>query len=236
MDDFKAGFLAGITGTLIGHPFDSVKIHSQLYRHSSDWVSLRSIVQRFGLAGLYNGVTGPLLTRSIVKGSVFATYERSRRALITWDVDPLLRMAVAGGASGVTCALISAPLELIKIRNQLGFKFRETLRKTGLKGLNLGLTQALARDCSYHALYFPMYDYFKEKGVPLAGGFVGSLSWAIIYPFDVLKSREQSKDLLRVDRATLYKGLYKGLLPTVLRAFPVHYVTLSMYDYLKMKS
>lgn len=62
----------------------------------------------------------------------------------------------------------------------------------------------------------------------IAGGFAGVALWTSIFPFDVAKSRIQIqssrsgmwKVIGEVFRKEGIRGLYKGLLPTVIRTFP----------------
>jgi len=71
----------------------------------------------------------------------------------------------------------------------------------------------------------------------MAGGLAGTLSWLLIYPADVIKTRIQidgSKydySLRKCCRAMLresnghYKIFFKGFTPTLVRAFPVNAIT-----------
>jgi solute carrier family 25 carnitine/acylcarnitine transporter 20/29 len=96
------------------------------------------------------------------------------------------------------------------------------------------------------AAYLAVYEYFKklfagEKGtdkltpvaILLAGGFAGIADWVISLPADVLKSRLQTapddrypngirdvfKEVIRTEGPT---GLFRGLTPAILRAFPAN--------------
>jgi solute carrier family 25 carnitine/acylcarnitine transporter 20/29 len=80
------------------------------------------------------------------------------------------------------------------------------------------------------------------------GGLAGILSWVVCYPFDVVKSRVQASPVKPPSKGSKIKyyanarqcfvksykeeGLgifFKGFGPTVVRAFPVHAVTLGVY-------
>lgn len=75
----------------------------------------------------------------------------------------------------------------------------------------------------------------------LAGGTAGSLSWIIVYPVDVIKTRMQSdgvnstpkyKDYIHcfVDsqKSEGYSFLTRGLVSTIIRAFPTNAVTFTV--------
>lgn len=84
----------------------------------------------------------------------------------------------------------------------------------------------------------------KEIGLlktTIAGGIGGVAFWVAIFPADVLKSRIQiseSKDsMLIVARSIIknegFRGLYKGLGPTVVRTFPASGALFVAYEYTK---
>jgi solute carrier family 25 carnitine/acylcarnitine transporter 20/29 len=78
----------------------------------------------------------------------------------------------------------------------------------------------------------------------LAGGFSGALTWAIIYPFDVIKTRIQTSPLdtpmeqrrmISIYRHIMqeygWKFLFRGLGVTLLRAFPVNAIIFPVYEF-----
>lgn len=123
----------------------------------------------------------------------------------------------------------------------------------------------MIRDSPSYGIYFWVYEGLKRIlqvnpseneawKLLLAGGMAGTVSWASIYPIDVVKSRLQmqkqakgyneAKILLTMDqpyasirdcfvRSYRTEGLnvfFRGLWPTLLRAFPVNAVTFYMYE------
>jgi Mitochondrial carrier protein len=125
----------------------------------------------------------------------------------------------------------------------------------GVTGLFRGTLATTLREVPSVGLYFSAYRHCKEMLTPsgqepstpvtiFAGGVAGSVSWASVYPFDVIKSNmqiskpgERAKGLLET-ATDLYRrhGLSafgKGLGPTILRAFPVNGATFLCYEYLK---
>jgi len=77
-----------------------------------------------GLRGFYRGVGPPLITISIVKSISFSIYNRSKN-MIDRYFDPkslyglTVSSSVAGAVSGYVSAIISCPLELIKMQRQI---------------------------------------------------------------------------------------------------------------------
>lgn len=78
----------------------------------------------------------------------------------------------------------------------------------------------------------------------LAGGLTGALTWAIVYPFDVIKTQIQTSPLntprnertiavvtSKIVKEQGWKHLFRGLSVTCLRAFPVNGIIFPVYEY-----
>ncbi|XP_057315267.1 mitochondrial basic amino acids transporter-like isoform X2 [Hydractinia symbiolongicarpus] len=131
--------------------------------------------------------------------------------------------------------------------------FSHLYKTDGIRGCFRGNWVTLARDCPGCGAYFYIYAYFCHLFTPhsgnadevkvhqllLAGGLAGALSWAFVLPIDVIKSKIQAEGFLPHGRYKNYmdcirtcyrsegiQGFTRGLLPTVVRAFPVNAVTL----------
>ena len=133
----------------------------------------------------------------------------------------------------------------------------------GGMGFYRGLGATLLREVPSIGIYFSVYkgvreyiNLFERHRDPslspdsppstlstlLAGGSAGAVSWAIIYPFDVIKTNAQVWTGLRPTMwqmgTTLYRRyggrvFYRGLGTTMLRAFPVNASTFYFYEHFK---
>lgn len=129
----------------------------------------------------------------------------------------------------------------------------KTFRSEGLFGVYRGLGCTILRDSPAFGVYFAGYEYLTEKvtdskgnvntlNLLLVGGLAGVISWVVIYPLDVIKSRLQV-DGMEGD-AKKYKGLWdcmrksykteglsvfaRGLNSTIIRAFPTNAATFAV--------
>lgn len=82
-----------------------------------------------------------------------------------------VHMLISGSAAGLTQALLSCPIEVVKIRLQtLGYIgrswncMRYIYQHEGLYGLYRGLVPMIFRDCFPFAIYAVVYEYMYEAG------------------------------------------------------------------------
>jgi len=140
----------------------------------------------------------------------------------------------------------------------------------GIRGLFCGWSATCIREVPTFGLYFAVYDGVRQsivewydndnsaedknngnessawKASALAGGISGSLTWALCYPVDVMKTRIQtsaldtpsshpSRKMMPVAKH-LYetvgiRGMFRGLGVTIVRAFPVNGIIFPVYEY-----
>ena len=142
------------------------------------------------------------------------------------------------------------------------------LRNHGISGLYRGWWSTAWREVPAFGLYFTIYDYCKDRvttfladraglteddDVPhshlwvssaLAGGISGSVTWGMIYPIDVIKSRIQTAPLdLPVSERRIWtvgqalvakygwRYMFRGLGITLIRAFPVNGIIFPVYEF-----
>lgn len=122
---------------------------------------------------------------------------------------------------------------------------RKMMSSQGPKSFAIGLDAQLARDASFYAVFFGTYEFscrFFRTYVPsmpeelnyfISGGLAGMGGWLFAMPLDVPKTNVQSRydakvlgsywpELMRIARQRGIQGLYAGLGPTLVRAFPAN--------------
>jgi len=186
----------------------------------------------------------------------------------------VLKSFVSGTATGIFTALVICPAEHIKCRLQIqpGIGVArycgptDALKKIyashGFRGLYRGWVATCSRQGPGLGIYFATYESIKErlrkrlerhnsghaqlKASILAGGIAGSLSWASIYPIDVIKTRIQTSPLecstprMRTMWKILIreggvKALFRGIGITVFRAFAVNGIIFPVYEFVSMQ-
>mmetsp|Transcript_63792 Transcript_63792/g.125244 ORF Transcript_63792/g.125244 Transcript_63792/m.125244 type:complete len:322 (+) Transcript_63792:162-1127(+) len=191
-----AGSFAGVVGTLLGYPLDTIKSHmaSQASRSSQSMIrSTRQIFCQHGARGFYNGVSSPLVSLVILNTIGFSTFTYFCRVLkvephsphfireaVSMRIEP--RYVVAGSLTGVLASFVSTPFELLKVQMQLHQKHfngifdtakKITKKKGVVRGLYTGHSINVVREILFGGAYFGIYEHGKQA---LLGTLVPSLA------------------------------------------------------------
>jgi solute carrier family 25 carnitine/acylcarnitine transporter 20/29 len=259
-------------------------MQTHYYKSIMDCVKVTYVEE--GARGFFRGMIPPLVTVSIIKSVSFSIYESTKKSLIVnrgykYDTLPevLKVSSMSGGVSGAFIALLSCPLELVKIQRQLeqvmlknqieagqqlsanelaqssSWKaVKQIVQRKGIFGLWSGVGCHSARDALGTGIYFGGYESMKRilskegsAAGPLthfmSGGFCGIMSWLIVFPVDAIKTNMQ-KDIMMpkpkyksvmdcaisLFKKNGFKGLYRGLNVTLIRAFPIHSLNFLVYE------
>ena len=186
---------AGIIGKVIEYPFDTVKVRLQ---SQPDYVPLRytgpldCFKQSFhseGFAGLYRGISAPLLGAAIETSSLFFSYRIAQDALQATILPPiqgiplpLSALVACGAASGAFTSLLLTPIELIKCKMQVPLSssslrgpgplniIASVFRHHGLFGFWHGQLGTLIRETGGSAAWFGSYEgvsaLFRKYNAP----------------------------------------------------------------------
>jgi len=220
--DFWAGYISGAAGILIGNPLDLIKVRLQAGTRSLITTSAPSYRSQFSSAGsLIRGATAPILGYGALNALLFVTYNRTSDLLNTNGpgLPPNLWTTwMAGAIGGLATWVVSTPTELVKCRAQISTSptgasswgiTKEILRTEGVRGLYFGGVVTALRDSIGYGFYFWSYELstklmmskIKERDskseeaakVLLCGGLAGIVTWASIFPLDVIKTRVQTQ-------------------------------------------
>eukprot|EP01133_Synstelium_polycarpum_P005928 gene5928-6867_t len=224
LKDILAGSIGGVGQVFTGHPLDTIKVRLQtqpvgapLYSGTVD--CFKKTVAAEGFAGLYKGVTSPLVGLCLMNAVMFLSYGQAK-TLIQGDSKKELSIAQltqAGAMAGLTIAFVESPVDLFKSQLQVqtaGNKqynglvdcAKKIFQARGITGIYQGLSSTLLRDIPANAAYFGVYELtrraFVNEGqrveqlpawkVMLAGGVGGMSYWTLTYPIDVIKSSIQT--------------------------------------------
>ncbi|EIE87690.1 hypothetical protein RO3G_12401 [Rhizopus delemar RA 99-880] len=215
---------AAVVSVLAGFPFDSIKTRMQTHHYDSIISCVKTTYVEEGTKGFFRGMIPPLITVSIIKSASFSIYEGTKKALVRDGVfkndtiqSTMALSTVSGSVSGAFIALLSCPLELIKIQRQLELILLKNQIASGQMPIH-EVTEASswksakqivgrkARDALGTGIYFGSYESAKRllskdgsNSGPLvhfmSGGLCGMLSWLFVFPVDAIKTNLQ-KDIM----------------------------------------
>lgn len=184
-----------------------------IYRSATD--AFRIIIREERLSGLYKGVTSPMLGVAIMNASIFGLYNISLRYQESHHVfsdHAITQVLIAGMLSGLGSSLITSPIDLIKIREQMDTTrgkttwsvFKHVVKTEGVRrGVYRGWCTTAIRDLGYGP-YFASYEWLNGQiqrytGKPLtnldmamSGAVAGVVAWLSTFWADVIKTKIQA--------------------------------------------
>ncbi|ORY58815.1 mitochondrial carrier domain-containing protein [Pseudomassariella vexata] len=215
--DFWAGYVSGAVGIVIGNPLDLIKVRLQAKDAIPAQTTVSYARQFETPSSLVTGTAAPVLGYGALNALLFVSYNRSEAAINNYlAISPNLWTTWAAGAiGGLATWVVSTPTELVKCRAQLSLPptsswkiARQIVKSEGFRGLYFGGVVTALRDSIGYGFYFWSYELStqlitsskQEKSltkdaarVLLCGGLAGVVTWASVFPLDVIKTRVQAQ-------------------------------------------
>jgi hypothetical protein len=232
--------------TYAGHPFDTVRVRLQDVntKYKSSFGCLTKTIKYEGIRGLFKGSISSLYGAIAENIVVFGVNEFIKREFYYVNTKTSIHIGhdmMVGAISGFAATVASCPFETIKCNMQIN-KYNSMIhmfKDLKLYGLYTGFNASCARNIPFYILFFPLYTRYIElltysnkqninvMTTTIAGGLSGAMTWAIIYPFDVIKCNQQIQQThinmfnmsKMIYRTKGIRGFFAGLNPTIARAF-----------------
>lgn len=213
MEEFIAGSFSGFAQTLVGHPFDTLKV----LRQNNKSYNLRS----FPLKHYFRGLLYPMGFSVLINSCCFSLYE----SLYLQTNNHFLSGSIAGG-------LISPIVHLQglgKIQRQVGKKITISSFKT-----THGMLSSFYREFFAFGIYFGSYHYLRDKNYDIitSGGIAGLANWTLTYPIDVVRNRVYAQKI-SMKEAFAQGNMWKGYGLCASRAILVNAVGFWVYEKMK---
>ncbi|GKU06065.1 solute carrier family 25 member 45 [Fusarium langsethiae] len=169
---------------------------------------------------LVTGTAAPILGYGALNALLFVSYNRTESALnrVFLTSGNLWNTWIAGAVGGLATWIVSTPTELIKCRAQLASPpmssmaiAKQIWKNQGIRGLYFGGAVTALRDSIGYGFYFWSYELstrwlatepeertsFQHEAakVLFCGGLAGVVTWASVFPLDVIKTRVQAQTL-----------------------------------------
>jgi solute carrier family 25 (mitochondrial carnitine/acylcarnitine transporter), member 20/29 len=234
-NSFISGMIGGALGTFIGYPIDTIRVKYQLSHHNSLFSQLKEL-SKLGLRrGFYSGVSSPLVGIALEKSIIFGTSDYIKK--YSTIENKYLNIAFGGLLGGFISTLVVIPTEKFKLNYQYQKQIDWKTDILNVRNLYKGWTISMLREVPGYAIYFTVYNYFKNntpkrkmtiKKAGLYGALSGVSAWLVIYPSDPIKTMMQleNKGMVQSVKEIYAKygirGFYRGYSMALLRSIPIH--------------
>nr|AKN21579.1 slc25a-11 [Schmidtea mediterranea] len=215
LNDFLCGGAAAMINICILYPFYKTIFFQQLDNLTWNQAALRLLKE--GPNNIYRGLLPPLIQTSATRSIMFGGYGKTKLTLDNNEFINLtiIKVFISAISAGILEAMMM-PFERVQVllQNKMyNDKFKHTYHtfkvlasNHGFKELYRGFRVVLIRNCIGNTIYFNACDrfiyesklVFKHNSVSyhfnnfIIGGILGACISLLIYPFNVVKTRQQS--------------------------------------------
>ena len=211
MEDFKKiipGFTMGMVRATISHPFEMMKLKSQINQ-----------TQHF-YQNLFQGIHYSIITNALERGIQFGLYEKFKL-----NNNNLTSSAKAS----IISTSLSLPYNIILLRNVVMKSSIKISQSIFYKSASL----EYIRNLSGSILFLSSYNYLKEKEISVfyRAPISSCIVWGITYPVDTYKNLLLSQNSQSLNKIGLSR-LYKGIQYPMMRSIPSSIVGFYVYEYM----
>lgn len=220
--NLAAGALAGIAEHTLTYPLDAIKTRMQVLHPSPQAIyhdvrhAFRTITGTEGVRALWRGVASVVVGAGPAHAIYFASYEWTKRALVSdpaHDSRAPLKTGAAGAVATTLADAVMTPFDVIKQRMQVHGSVhrgifdcaRQILMREGFGAFYVSYPTTLLLNIPFHCVQFPTYEFIRRAVNPtsaydplshiVAGGAAGALAAAVTCPIDVVKTALQTRGL-----------------------------------------
>jgi hypothetical protein len=210
-------------------PVCTIKTNYQNTNSISIISTTKDVYNRSGIRGFYAA------SFPAIAGQIFSTASKYTiyRYLDTQNDYPIKNKFLNGMTAGIISSLVTHPLDVIKIHVQMSTPFNNEIKKYGFGIFYRGYSKTFVKIAISSSLFFPLYDYFKEKIINpvFSAALSAGLTTVCMHPVDYLKTRHMAG-------LKLYNGInplnyYKGLTLNLMRIVPHFIITMNMIEILE---
>jgi len=210
-------------------PICTIKTNYQNTNSTSIISTTKDIYNRSRISGFYAASFPAIAGQMFSTASKYTIY----RYLDTNTNYPIKNKFFNGMTAGIISSLVTHPLDVIKIHIQMSIPFRNEIRKYGFGIFYRGYSKTFVKIGISSSLFFPLYDYFKEKitNPVFSAALSAGVTTVCMHPIDYLKTRHMAG-------LKLYNGLnplnyYKGLTINLMRIVPHFIITMNIIEILE---
>ena len=204
------GFTMGMVRAVISHPFEMMKLKSQINQKQDFFKNL------------FKGMHYSVITNALERGIQFGLYEKFK--LNDNNIN-------SSAKASVISTTLSLPYNIILLRNVVMKLPVQIPRPIFMKSAGL----EYGRNLSGSVIFLFSYNYLKEKDYPVyvRAPLASCSVWLLTYPVDTYKNMLLSNSVSKIDIRRLYNGIQYPLLrsiPSSIAGFYVYEYMMKMMD------
>ncbi len=205
-------------------PIATIKTNYQNTNGKSISLLTRQIWAHHGLLGFYNSSWIAMLSQVLSTTAKYTWYSTLKQYTPN--------KFVAGGIAGALTSVITHPLDVVKVHQQMHTPFLPELRKFGFSLFYRGYTKTLSKYTISSIFYYPLYDTFRSNFSPIPAAVLSStFSTFIIQPIDYMKIRH-------INNQPWFHGFspkpyFKGTTLNLARSVPQFTVTMMIIEWMQ---
>ncbi len=221
-NNFKKNVIAGTTyaglSTLVGFPFDTIKIKLQNKEYVSSRKAVMGVIKKEGISKFYKGGLISLFSHVSKRPLQFSLGEYLKKEKYL-DGTGSAKNFIIGVSSGIIISPIATPFQVLKIRKQTNVSkqsmvkdFLYLYKSNGISGIYKGILPTVLRDCLFSTgligFYYTLRDTFgtgiktvkiydHDIPIPLdfiSGSFSYCFTWSLLMPIDFIKTHIQKSE------------------------------------------
>lgn len=202
--NFIPGFTMGIIRSIISHPFEILKLNSQM-----------NIAKNNFYKNIFKGIHLSVLSNSLERGIQFGLFENFKQN------DNII---IASMKSSFLSTSISLPYNIILLRKYILTSSIFIPKKIFYKSIGLEYTRNLLGS----NIFLTSYNYLKDNNISIIyrAPLSSSIVWIITYPLD------SYKNLLLANNKINIKNLYVGIQYPLIRSIPSSIIGFYVYEFM----
>jgi hypothetical protein len=203
---FIPGFSMGFIRSIISHPFEMLKLKTQMN------------IKENIFKNLFKGIHLSILTNSFERGIQFYYFKQFN--------EKLNNILLSSLYSSLISTTISLPYNIILLKKNILNKSIYISKNTLFKSSAL----EYSRNLSGSSIFLYSYNNFKNLNYPIYAASIMSTSivWIITYPIDNIKNQYIAGNINSIK----YINLYNGIQYPLIRSIPSSTIGFYVYEYL----
>lgn len=245
-DDLKKyipGYLQGLVKITLSYPFDTIKVQMQKGLYPTTMSTFRNIITT-DPHKLYRGSMLPYMIIPVER-AVYYRYAEKLNTKYNGFTSGLIMGAVSSvyyvpmQYATTNAVLLSQNIYKNNYKNIFNLVY-----KTKIRDLYKGFTVELVRSSLATSIFLGTYMHIRDTVqpspmllAPLLGPFSSTVSWAIVFPLDTIRTEKQTtnQSFMTIIQNKLknhgFKSFYRGLTPIIIRTIPSTSLGMYLYEY-----